>query len=353
MTEESKTWYRMTRPLFNSGFEDDEFLAYGQDGFAELLDSVIGENVEIYEKRIGGEPVRTRAIVQNTTSDVHSGASVRQILCEIGHLRCGQYIKIKGAYWLVSAFPDNNGLYEKAVLWKCKHTLRFISPLTGEVVEYPVYNVNSTQYGTGESRREHITVGDAQHLIYIPYNEETILIDDQFRFIMDRNRVRPTVYRVTQVDTTSYAVGSENEDGLLQWSVLQTQFNPRTDSAELMIADYYADVREPEMPGDPGAGYESGLSLSLIPEGGDWAITIGESRLVTVRCFDADGNEVTGLTFDVAVKDPYGAVSYERDGSEIVFYAKDDVDLIGCEVEVEVSADHAYSGAANLTVIGW
>lgn len=25
MSEESKSWYRMTRPLFNSGFEDDEF----------------------------------------------------------------------------------------------------------------------------------------------------------------------------------------------------------------------------------------------------------------------------------------------------------------------------------------
>ena len=43
MSEESKAWYRMTRPLFNSGFEDDEFWAYGQDGFQEVLDSFIGE----------------------------------------------------------------------------------------------------------------------------------------------------------------------------------------------------------------------------------------------------------------------------------------------------------------------
>lgn len=48
MSEESKSWYRMTRPLFNSGFEDDEFWAYGQDGFQEVLDSFIGSDVLIY-----------------------------------------------------------------------------------------------------------------------------------------------------------------------------------------------------------------------------------------------------------------------------------------------------------------
>jgi len=77
-------------------------------------------------------------------------------------------------------------------------------------------------------------------LLYVPYNDETVLVDDHFRFIMDRNKQNPTVFRITQVDTTSYAVGGENEDGLLQWSILQTQFNEETDNKELMVADYYA-----------------------------------------------------------------------------------------------------------------
>ena len=62
MSEESKSWYRMTRPLFNSGFEDDEFWAYGQDGFQEVLDSFIGSDVLIYDKAIGTEPQQARAI---------------------------------------------------------------------------------------------------------------------------------------------------------------------------------------------------------------------------------------------------------------------------------------------------
>lgn len=84
MSEESKSWYRMTRPLFNSGFEDDEFWAYGQDGFQEVLDSFIGSDVLIYDKAIGTEPQQVRAIVQQKTSDVYNSTTVRQILCNIG-----------------------------------------------------------------------------------------------------------------------------------------------------------------------------------------------------------------------------------------------------------------------------
>ena len=77
MSEESKSWYRMTRPLFNSGFEDDEFWAYGQDGFRELLDSFIARTVQIYDKRMYTEPTSVRAIVQNVTSDAISGTTLR------------------------------------------------------------------------------------------------------------------------------------------------------------------------------------------------------------------------------------------------------------------------------------
>ena len=88
MSEESKSWYRMTRPLFNSGFEDDEFWAYGQDGFNEVLDSFLGCDVLIYDKRLSSEPATIRAIVQQKTSDVFNSTMVRQILCNIGVLKC-------------------------------------------------------------------------------------------------------------------------------------------------------------------------------------------------------------------------------------------------------------------------
>jgi len=92
----------MSKPLYNSGFEDDEFYAYGVDGFNEVLYSFLGEYVSVYEKRIYTKPKKVRAIIQNVTSDVITSSYIRQILCNVGFLRCGQYIKIGSEYWIVS-----------------------------------------------------------------------------------------------------------------------------------------------------------------------------------------------------------------------------------------------------------
>lgn len=278
MSEESKQWYLMDRPLFNSGDESEEFYRFAQDGFQEVLESFIAKPVLVYDKTIHEDPKEIRAIIQNVTADAHNSTYIRQILCEIGNLHCGQYIECDGVMWLVASMPDNNQVYEKAVLWKCKQNVRFISPLTGEMVEYPVYSINSTQYGTGESTRQYITVGDAQHLIYIPYNEETVLMDDRARLLIDRNPERVTAFRITQVDTMSYAVGDElPEDGLLQWTVIETQYNAETDSADYMTADY----KRKKVVGSTGIERD-GIILYLRDEDGDGEITTGEEKQIRV-----------------------------------------------------------------------
>lgn len=350
MSDESKTWYRMTRPLFNSGFEDDEFWAYGQDGFQELLDSAIGSDVLIYDKSIQKEPITVRAIVQNKTSDVYNSTVVRQILCNIGVLKCGQYVECEGAMWLVSALPDNNRIYEKAVLWKCKHTIRFISPLTGEIVKYPVYSTNSTQYGTGELEKTYMTVGEDQHLIYIPYNEETIKLDDQFRFLMDKNLESPSAYRITRVDPVSYAVGDErNEDGLIQWAVLQTQFNDATDSKELMIADYFPQKPEEVV---PPAG-QSGLVLTDLD--GDQMLAIGETKQIQVKCVLPDGTETQISDYRMEYDFAGGAASVVSDNAGLItLQAANNQSFVGKTIKIRAISDTLNSDTTiMIQIVNW
>lgn len=350
MSDESKTWYRMTRPLFNSGFEDDEFWAYGQDGFQELLDSAIGSDVLIYDKSIQKEPITVRAIVQNKTSDVYNSTVVRQILCNIGVLKCGQYVECEGAMWLVSALPDNNRIYEKAVLWKCKHAIRFISPLTGEIVKYPVYSTNSTQYGTGELEKTYMTVGEDQHLIYIPYNEETIKLDDQFRFLMDKNRESPSAYRITRVDPVSYAVGDErNEDGLIQWAVLQTQFNDATDSKELMIADYFPQKPEEVV---PPAG-QSGLVLTDLD--GDQMLAIGETKQIQVKCVLPDGTETQISDYRMEYDFAGGAASVVSDNAGLItLQAANNQSFVGKTIKIRAISDTLNSDTTiMIQIVNW
>lgn len=350
MSEESKSWYRMTRPLFNSGFEDDEFWAYGQDGFQEALDSFIGSDVLIYNKRIGVEPQQVRAIVQQKTSDVYNSTVVRQILCNIGVLKCGQYVEYDGGIWMVSSLPDNNRIYEKAVLWKCKHDIRFVSPLTGEVVTYPVFSTNSTQYGTGEAERTNINVGEDQHLVYIPYNEETIMLDDRFRFLMDKNRVNPTAYRITKVDAVSYAVGEEyEEDGLIQWSVLEDTFNGATDSAELMVADYY-----PAVPGGTSETPGESAQIVLTDLDGDYQIAIGETKQIRVQVLDTNGGPIAPLQYRLEY-DFAGAASVvnEADGV-ITLAASDSPAFVGKYIEIKVTNDEfGCEATIKIQIVNW
>lgn len=352
MSEESREWYRMNRPLFNSGFEDDEFWAYGQDGFDELLGSFVASDVLIYDKRIALPPQMARAIIQQRTSDVSGSTTVRQILCRIGTLRCGQYVKCENALWLVATLPDNNRVYEKAILWKCNHTLRFLSPVTGEVVEYPIHSANATQYGDGEKNKPNISIGDDQLLIYVPYNEETILIDNGFRFIMDKNRVHPSVYTVTRVDSTSFAVGAERfDDGLLQWMVLHGQFNEATDSRDEMIADFYK-PKDGDTDEEPGAG---GYTLTLRDLEGDYRLAIGEEKTVAVGCVDASGADVATFHYRMEYDLADGAATASDIGNHMILLrAEDDGRFVGREVTIRaISDDFGSTAEMTIRIVEW
>lgn len=346
MSDTTKRWTRMYRPLYNSGHENDEFYAYGLDGFQELLESFLAEDILVYDRSIAKPPKKVRAIMQQVTSDLINTSSIRQVICNIGNLKCGQYIESKGNFWMVASLPDNNQIYEKAILWKCKQILHFRSPLTGEIVDYPVYNYNSTQYGTGEWNKMNINIGEAQQLVFIPYNEETIEVDDRFRFLMDRNRKKPSAYRVTMVDTVAYAVGGEvnhDDDGILMWSLVETQFNEVTDSAEYMVADYYNhDHQVPE-----NTKQDDGQIVLTDPSGKNKA-AIGETKRITIVMPDTYSQQ------DIDVSISYGADCVQSVNYDTTFAAlsiKRDRSLVGKKVTLNVSTnDGRYSSELSLQI---
>lgn len=239
----AKSWYLMTRPLFNSGYEKEEFENYSQDGFSELLESFISSDIEIYNQNFILLQ-SLKAIVQNITADAESSSFMRQILIPIGNLKTGYYVKYNESFWLIKGIVDNNGVYEKAIMFFCNYRINFISDVSNDIVSYPVHMKNATQYNSGETAREQETIGSSKFLIFIPYNEETIKIDHGKRFLIDKNHDNPTAFEVTQVDTISH---NFNDDfAVIRWTLVESQFNPKTDNKELMIADYYKDENDNE-----------------------------------------------------------------------------------------------------------
>jgi hypothetical protein len=146
-------------------------------------------------------------------------------------------------YWLCVNANNLHGIQWEGTLSFCNHKVKFFSPLNGELVEYPISVLNATQYGSGQTDKWddelRMTIGTSQQIVYISFDKHTVLLDSGFRFLLDRNQTLPTAYQITQADTISYSDGGDK--GYIQLTVIEDQYNPKTDNKELMIANYTPD----------------------------------------------------------------------------------------------------------------
>lgn len=200
----SQQWYVMGASGLS--FEGNEF-EIDKGGFVELINSFMGTDIQIYGDKITNTPVAKRALIQRVTKDTVELSDVRSIQCAIGTLDCGQYIKFGNKWWIVASMLSNNRVYEKATLWYCQYPLKFISPGTSTTVEYPI-PTESASSGSGEKSVQYLTLGATQRSFYLPYNAVTDKINNGYRFLIDRRDTNVNAYKVTNVDTTSYMLGT-------------------------------------------------------------------------------------------------------------------------------------------------
>lgn len=88
-------------PIYNGGFEGDEFFSYAQQGFQEMLDTtMLCDNVEFINSDFS-LIVPGKAIIQSVTSDTQIKTEDRQILVPIGTLQRFAYVRFDGDIWLL------------------------------------------------------------------------------------------------------------------------------------------------------------------------------------------------------------------------------------------------------------
>lgn len=105
----------------------------------------------------------------------------------------------------------------------------------GAILEYPCYDMNSTQYNSGEQSNRNFVIGSSQHMLTLPCDENTVELSTPQRFYLDKATINPTTFIVTQNDTTSYNYGKK---GLVKVTVYEHPNNPETDRPDLGICDY-------------------------------------------------------------------------------------------------------------------
>lgn len=155
----------------------------------------------------------------------------------------------ENGYWLCTSAINLHNINWEGTLTFCNSYLKFKSKVDGTIREYPVPMYNATQYGSGENseyvtlfahRQRMLTIGAEAHILLLPKDEHTILLDNGSRFLLDANKNMPTAYKITQMDTTSFE--SWEKPGYLRIYIVEDQLNRKTDDTENMVADMWEDV---------------------------------------------------------------------------------------------------------------
>lgn len=230
--------------------------------------------------------------------NVHHKITVETILDE-DFIECGDYLEYDGMVWLCLNSYSFHKLYCRATFMSCDWKIYWINA-NGELKSQYVIDQNSTQYNSGESGNSTMTLGAAQHMLKMQCNDDTILLDSPQKFAIDKNIKKPTCYKVTQNDNTSYNYGK----GLCCITVSETQLNQETDKlitledgTQVWVCDYI----ETSSPTPPTSNPDETADLyAKITFKGSQELKIGGNyKTLTGSFVDKDGN----TTSDIGVWD--------------------------------------------------
>lgn len=214
---------RNSRELVRETFADDASFALGiyfwELGLKEYDDkTTIG--IRIYKRTFSnanGVTMKFQTLIDTpiVVGDVLYDSNANE------YLICTESFNVDGIHW-------------EGKLTLCNWILKWQGK-NGDILEYPCHDINATQYNSGERGNQQFTVGSSQHLLVLPCDENTIILNTPQRFFLDKNMINPTSFIVTQNDTTSYSYGKK---GLVRVTVMQCPTNNATDRFDLGVCDY-------------------------------------------------------------------------------------------------------------------
>lgn len=144
------------------------------------------------------------------------------------------YDSNENEYLICTEAFNIDGINFKGKFTLCNWMLKW-QKSDGTILEYPCYDMNSTQYNSGEQSNRNFIIESSQHMITLPCDENTVELRSPQRFYLDKATINPSTYIVTQNDTTSHNYGKK---GLVKVTVYAHPNNPETDRPDLGICDY-------------------------------------------------------------------------------------------------------------------
>ena len=190
----------------------------------------------------------------------------------------------KDEYLICTEAFDIDGMHYKGKFTLCNWILRWQKE-DGAILEYPCYDMNSTQYNSGEQSNRNFTIESSQHMLTLPCDENTVELKSPQRFYLDKATINPSTYIVTQNDTTSHNYGKK---GLVKVTVYAHPNNPETDRPDLGLCDYIDVDAKDNACCCKVAKAVIDYNTAVIKSGGDSQMFIG-------KFYDDKGNEIADI----------------------------------------------------------
>lgn len=259
--------------------------------------------------------------------DVHSLMTV-EVVNKDDWFEVGDYIEYNGGHWLCMNASNFHGMYCVGTFQLCNWKLYWMNG-NGQIKSAYCIDYNSTQYNSGESSNKPMTLGSAQHMLYMQCNTDTIILNTPLRFVVDKNIDNPTCYKVTQNDNSTYNYGK----GLCCVTITETELNRTTDklvvldnNEKVWICDYYSPTPEPEPQPDN--------TKIVATISGRFEIKIGKTGIFFVAFTDFSGNEVIDYNFEWHVVGK--GISSIADGKTIKITVDNNEELIDSSILLQV-----------------
>ena len=328
-----KEWYLLTsqtRPNSIGGYESEAFEDFKDDAFLEAIQTSIGKTVTLYNCDLS-ERKEVRCIIQANMADTLLKSMERIILTPIGTLRAGMYVFYENVYWLVTGYPGNNGIYEKATLTLCQYKLKWQID-NGDIIERWANLTSASKYDIGENGNQTITLSSNNFTILIPEDDMSATLD-QKRVFIDRDIHNPRkVFRITRSDDVLYLYGTEH-GGILSFIADKDELNLEVDRPDLGLCNYIAKGN------DSNISFDETVISSIS---GEPELRISRYRIYTVEFIDSNKNIVGGVPFKWNIISDF-PMDYQISGNEIRL-KEDDENYVGFTFKLQVIDDNKKSG---------
>ena len=315
-----KEWYLLTqdtRPNSIGGYENVSFIDYKDDAFQEALQTDIASTVTLYNYDLT-DSKNIRCIIQDNIASTQLKSMERTVLAQIGTLKAGMYIFFENRYWLITGYPGNNKIYEKATMILCQYKLRWQNN-DGNVIERWANFTSASKYDTGRSGNETIILTSNNFTVLLPEDDDSFTLDNK-RVFIDRDIKNPKkVFEITRSDDVLYLYGKDH-GGILSFIADKDELNPKADRPDLGLCDY-----KPPRPLPPKPDETTDLSAIIS---GNKNLKIGFPRTYTVIFTDKNGNEIgwkdINFKWNIVSSIDANLISQDLSENKIKLYIEDD-----------------------------